>query len=95
MLLQIFVNLGTINSTLETTIQNSLNECRDCLKAAFEATTISSSKVNKGPGRVTLTSSQGFRTKVWTEVEKAFTEDIYQNCKQVYSSQFNLEIILI
>ncbi|KAJ3656220.1 hypothetical protein Zmor_015314 [Zophobas morio] len=82
--LQIFINLGIINNTLQTTIENSLSECRECLKAAFDYNALStSSKVSKGPGRITLTSSQGFRNKIWIEIEKAFSEEIYQNCKQI------------
>jgi hypothetical protein len=81
---QIFINLGTINATLQNTIENSLSECRECLKTAFDSSNVSSgAKVSKGPGRITLTSSQGFRNKMWIEIEKAFAEEIYQNCKQV------------
>ncbi|EFA03811.1 Conserved oligomeric Golgi complex subunit 5-like Protein [Tribolium castaneum] len=82
--LQIFINLGTIDATLHTTIENNFSECRECLKTAFDASIVSSGlKTTKGPGRATLTTSQGFRNKIWSEIEKAFSEEIYQNCKQI------------
>ncbi|KAJ8920765.1 hypothetical protein NQ315_004905 [Exocentrus adspersus] len=82
--LQIFYNLGDIKQTTDNLIQHNLNECRDCLKTTFSIHGGGAlSKSKGGPGRVTLTSSQGFRNKIWIEIEKLFSEDIYHICKQV------------
>lgn len=74
-------------------IDQSLNEFKDCLKSAFEINQSVSSKSKGGPGKVTLSSSQGFRNKLWSELEKAFSEDIYQICKQVKFLQTTLNSI--
>ncbi|KAJ8954370.1 hypothetical protein NQ318_011043 [Aromia moschata] len=96
--LQIFINLGTIRSTTDKLIEQNLYECRESLKTAFD-TSSSGTKTKGGPGRVTLTSSQGFRNKIWSEIEKAFTEDIYQICKQVsvstYMIKYGIRLIFI
>lgn len=77
--------METITSTLDDLIENSLSDCKESLKSAFNITNFSSSgpKTTKGPGRLALTSSQGFRGKIWVKVEKAFGEEIYQHCKQI------------
>lgn len=77
------MNLGTINSTTEGVIDHSLYECRESLKMAFEVSLGTTSKSKGGPGHLNFVSSQGFRNKVWSELEKVFSEDIYQLCKQV------------
>lgn len=63
-----------------------LDECRESLRTAFDPSGGSASGINKkqgGPGRATLTSSQGFRTRVWGDLEKAFSEELYRQSKQV------------
>ncbi|XP_044751811.1 conserved oligomeric Golgi complex subunit 5 [Coccinella septempunctata] len=79
--LQIFINLGTINKVLDNLISSTLSECKQSITYAFESA--SNTKSKAGQGRISLSSSQGFRTKIWTELEKAFSEDIHQHCKQV------------
>ncbi|KAJ8951184.1 hypothetical protein NQ314_007724 [Rhamnusium bicolor] len=92
--LQIFINLGTIKTTTDNLIEQNLDEYRECLKTAFDINVGGSSTKNKGgPGRVTLTSSQGFRSKIWTELEKAFSEEIFQICKQVKFLQTTLNTL--
>ncbi|CAG9858527.1 unnamed protein product [Phyllotreta striolata] len=88
--LQIFINLGTIQSVADNFIENNLHECKESVKQAFAVNTGVQSKHKSGPGHVSLTSSQGFRNKVWSEVEKAFSEDIYSICKQVKFLQTTL-----
>lgn len=62
----------------------SLGECKESLKSALDTSSgINQSLKNKGPGRVALSSSQGFRTRIWNDLEKAFTEEIYEQCKRV------------
>lgn len=90
--LQIFNNLGTLQETTTNLIEQNLVECREMLKTAFEVNSqvMNPSLKPKGPGKVALSSSQGFRNKIWTELERIFTEDIYQICKQV--QKYYLEI---
>lgn len=72
-------------------IQQNLDECRECLQTAFSVNVGGNlPKTKGGPGRVTLSSSQGFRNKIWVELEKLFSEDIYQICKQVRFLQITL-----
>lgn len=78
------MNLGTINSTIESTIDHSLYECRESLKMAFEPNSGASLKTKGGTGHLGLVSSLGFRNKIWHELEKVFSEDIYHICKQVH-----------
>lgn len=84
--LQIFINLGTISTSIQNTVDIALAECRESLKTTFDvrvnldAATI---KGKQGPGRAALTSSQGFRTRIWSDMEKVFSDEIYQQCKQV------------
>ncbi|CAH1982075.1 unnamed protein product [Acanthoscelides obtectus] len=79
--LQIFINLGMIKSTIDSFVEHSLYECREGWKSAFEVSSASSK--TKGGSAVQLSFSQGFRSKTWTELEKVFSEDIYQTCKHV------------
>ncbi|XP_050312688.1 conserved oligomeric Golgi complex subunit 5 [Anthonomus grandis grandis] len=89
MALQIFINLGTIEPTLETLIKENLNECGDILKMALDSATNPVVLVKSGRGQ--LPSSQGFRQKVWTELEKGFSEGIYKICKQIKFLQSALD----
>lgn len=77
------MNLETIKSTTESTVEHSLYECKESFKMAFEVSLGTSVKTKGGIGHLGLVSSLGFRNKVWNELEKAFSEDIYQICKQV------------
>ncbi|CAH0557010.1 unnamed protein product [Brassicogethes aeneus] len=88
--LQIFINLGTIKTISDNFIDQCLNEFRECLKKAFEISPNASIKSKAAPGKVSLTSSQGFRSRVLNELEKAFSEDVYQVCKQVKFLQITL-----
>ncbi|CAG9771942.1 unnamed protein product [Ceutorhynchus assimilis] len=75
--LQIFINLGTIKTTIDNLIKQNLDECREILKTNLQV------NKSKGAGRIQLSSSQGFRTKIWSELEKSFNEDIFKICKQI------------
>ncbi|XP_018576829.1 conserved oligomeric Golgi complex subunit 5 [Anoplophora glabripennis] len=89
--LQIFYNLGTIKTITNNLVQQNLDECRVCLQMALSANVGGNLAKNKGgPGRVALTSNQGFRSKIWIELEKLFSEDVYQICKQVKFLQITL-----
>lgn len=77
------MNLETIESTLESILEHSFYECKESFKMAFEVSLGTSVKSKTGMGHLTLVSPMGFRNKVWNELEKVFSEDIYQICKQV------------
>ncbi|KAK9869808.1 hypothetical protein WA026_003539 [Henosepilachna vigintioctopunctata] len=86
--LQIFINLGSVNKILDNFMDSSLLECKQSIECAFEIAT--SNKFKSNTGRVSLTTSQGFRNKIWTELEKAFSEDIHQQCRRVKFLQTTL-----
>ncbi|XP_017779416.1 PREDICTED: conserved oligomeric Golgi complex subunit 5 [Nicrophorus vespilloides] len=90
--LQIFSNLGTLKSAIENVVSIAAEECRESLKTTFDARVNVDSLANKkaGPGRANLTSSQGFRIRIWADLEKAFSEEIYQQCKQIKFLQISL-----
>lgn len=83
---QIFLNLGTINDATQKHIDLSLAECSESLKSALYVTSgiggvTVKSKVT--PGRTTTTPMHTLRNRVWSDLDKAFSEEIYQQCKQV------------
>ncbi|XP_076269956.1 conserved oligomeric Golgi complex subunit 5 four way stop [Rhynchophorus ferrugineus] len=89
--LQIFVNLGTINNTVDNFIKQNVNECHEMFKSAVDINVNGGIVKNKGnSSRIQITSSQGFRSKIWNELDKCFSEDIYQICKQVKFFQTTL-----
>ncbi|XP_057656246.1 conserved oligomeric Golgi complex subunit 5 [Diorhabda carinulata] len=88
--LQIFINIGTIKSVVDNFVDNNLHEIKECLKLAFTIPLNTSVKSKGGPGHLNSSSSQGFRNKIWCELEKVFTEDIYQICSQVKFLQITL-----
>ncbi|KAK4878939.1 hypothetical protein RN001_007085 [Aquatica leii] len=93
--LQIFINMGTVKAATENVIEVSLGECRECLKSAFDTRSGVSSDFSKkpGPGRANLTSSQGFKHRVWVDLEKAFSEELYTQSKQIKFLQETLNTL--
>lgn len=78
------MNLGTIKSTIDIIVEHSIYECRESLKIAFEISTSGTSVKSKvSTNQLGLVSSLGFRNKIWNELDKVFSDDIYQICKQV------------
>lgn len=78
--------MGMLITSLESAINIALSECRESLKTSFDLTgnLNMGTVVNKvGPGRAALSTSQGFRQRVWADLEKAFSEEIYSQCKRV------------
>ncbi|KAL1491355.1 hypothetical protein ABEB36_011963 [Hypothenemus hampei] len=88
--LQIFTNLGLIETTIENLLKQNLDECREILKSALEINNVLIKSKNT-PGRVQLSSSQGFRSKLWTEIDKIFSDDLFLICKQVKFIQITLK----
>lgn len=73
-------------TSLDSFINIALSECRESLKTSFDVTGnlnmgVGTNKV--GPGKAALSTSQGFRQRVWADLEKAFSEEIYSQCKRV------------
>ncbi|XP_022914460.1 conserved oligomeric Golgi complex subunit 5 [Onthophagus taurus] len=84
--LQIFINMGIIKTAIQNAIDISLSECRESLKASFDLNVNITGNLNKnkvGPGKANLSSSQGFRSRIWVDLEKAFSEEIYKQCRQI------------
>ncbi|XP_030751330.1 conserved oligomeric Golgi complex subunit 5 [Sitophilus oryzae] len=89
--LQIFINLGVINDTVNNFIKQNIDECRDIIKSALDVNISTSINKSKGgSGRMQFNSSQGFSNKLWNELEKCFSGDIYQICKQVKFFQITI-----
>ncbi|CAG9825143.1 unnamed protein product [Phaedon cochleariae] len=88
--LQIFINLGTVKSVVESIVEHNLYECRESLKSAFAVSSVNTMKSKGGPGHISLMSMPNFRTKAWAELRKVFSEDIYQMCQQVKFLQTTL-----
>ncbi|KAF5273590.1 hypothetical protein FQR65_LT04588 [Abscondita terminalis] len=93
--LQIFINLGTLKTATANVVEVSLGECRECLKSAFDTRSGISAEFNKkpGPGRANLASSQGFKQRVWADLEKAFSEELYTQSKQIKFLQDTLSTL--
>lgn len=88
------MNLGTINDATQKLVDLSLAECRESLKSAFDISSgIAglSGKTKAAPGRTTATSLHTMRNRVWSDLDKAFSEEIYQQCKQVGFSRYERE----
>lgn len=95
--LQIFINLGRISNATENLVDIALDECRESLRTAFGVVVPIGSAGNigagtTGPGHVAMvnTQSQGFRTRLWSDVDKAFGDEIFQQCKQIKFLQTTL-----
>lgn len=105
--LQIFANLQTLNTTITNQIDAFINnDIKHSLKACFTGTDLkilqqtvsraddAAKKTPKGPGKTpTLTTSQHFRTKLWTALEWLFDEEIFDITKQVMMLQRAIEQI--
>lgn len=74
--------MGIIKTTTDNLIEHNLYEYRESIKSAFEIS-VGTSKSKNVPGHISLTTSHGYKNKVWSELERVFSEDIYQICKQV------------
>lgn len=97
--LQVFHNLGILQSTVESVLENARETLHSGLKRALDveqlshlSTSSSSSSLHqmdgkfKGPGRVAMPvtgSSPAFRTALWSNMEKLM-EQIFNSCAQVY-----------
>lgn len=96
--LQVFHNLGILESTVESVLENARNSLRTNLRKALNieqlsqlSTSSSSSNLQgnetrfKGPGRVSMPvtgSSPAFRSALWSNMEKLM-DQIFNCCSQV------------
>lgn len=94
--LQIFANLQTLTKCIDTLLDTFISDIEHSIKECFAGTDVAnlSSKKpqepvekamkSRGPGKTpTLTTSQHFRTKLWTAMEWLFDEEIYNYWNQV------------
>ena len=97
--LQVFHNLGILEQTVESVLENARETLHSGLKRALDveqlshlSTSSSSNSLHqvdgkfKGPGRVAMPvtgSSPAFRTALWSNMEKLM-DQIFNSCAQVY-----------
>nr|CAH0110057.1 unnamed protein product [Daphnia galeata] len=100
--LQVFHNLGILEQTVESVLENARETLHSGLKRALDveqlshlSTSSSSNSLHqvdgkfKGPGRVTMPvtgSSPAFRTALWSNMEKLM-DQIFNSCAQVQHLQ--------
>lgn len=96
--MQVFHNLGLLQSTVESVLDNARETLHKALKRALDVEQLSnvsasnsSNSLNsmdgkfKGPGRVAMPvtgSSPAFRTALWSNMEKLM-DQIFNSCAQV------------
>lgn len=97
--MQVFHNLGLLQSTVESVLDNAQETLHKALKRALDVEQLSnlsasnsSNSLNsmdgkfKGPGRVAMPvtgSSPAFRTALWSNMEKLM-DQIFNSCAQVF-----------
>lgn len=88
--LQIFINLGTIKEATEKVVDMSLSECEEILKSCFDITGgISVVKTKSvSTSRNTL---QNLKSRLWSDLEKAFSEELFYQCKQIKFLQSTID----
>lgn len=106
--LQIFSNLHTLQNTINHLMDTYISDVKHSLKACFTGTDVSTlrqstggsnraselKKQVKGPGKTPqLTTSQHFRSKLWTALEWLFEEEIYEILLQINFLQKSVEAI--
>jgi hypothetical protein len=106
--LQVFHNLGILEPTVESVLENARETLYSGLKRALDveqlshfSTSISSSGLHqvdgkfKGPGRVAMPvtgSSPAFRTALWSNMEKLM-DQIFNSCAQVSINWHNFNLV--
>lgn len=89
--LQIFINLGTIKEATQKVVDMSLSECEEILKSCFDITG-GTSVVNKSKsGSTSRNTLQNMKTRLWSDLEKAFSEEIFYQCKQIKFLQSSID----
>lgn len=96
--MQVFHNLGVLQTTVESVLESSRETLHSSLKRALSLEQLSQAQSStpsfhhgadgkfKGPGRVAMPvtgSSPAFRTALWTNMEKLM-EQIFNCCAQVF-----------
>lgn len=80
--LQIFINLGTVKEATQKVVNMSLSECEEILKSCFDSNDgVNTVKIKStSSGRSTL---QNIKNRLWSDLEKAFSEEMFYQCKQI------------
>lgn len=88
--LQIFINLGTIKEAIQKVVDNSLSECEEILKSCLDITG-GTNVVKTKSGSSTRSTLQNLKTRLWSDLEKAFSEELFYQCKQIKFLQSSLD----
>lgn len=104
--LQIFANLQTLTKCVDTLLDTFISDIEHSIKECFAGTDVSNLSSRKpresqektpksrGPGKTpTLTTSQHFRSKLWTAMEWLFDDEIFNYWNQVVFLESCLEQI--
>lgn len=89
--LQIFINLGTVKEATQKVVDMSLSECEEILKSCFDITG-ATNVVNKSKsGSTSRSTLQNMKTRLWSDLEKAFSEELFYHCKQIKFLQSSID----
>lgn len=88
--LQIFINLGTIREASQKVIDMSLSECEEILKSCFDSTG-GTSVVKSKSASATRNTLQNLKTRLWMDLEKAFSEELFYQGKQIKFFQSTID----
>lgn len=86
--LQIFINLGTIKEATQKVVDMSVSECEEILKSCFDITGGVVKTKSSTSSRSTL---QNIKTRLWSDLEKAFSEELFYQCKQIKFLQSSID----
>lgn len=87
--LQIFINLGTVKEATQKIADMSISECEEILKSCLDISGVSIVKGKSGSS--TRNSLQNMKTRLWSDLEKAFSEEIFYQCKQIKFLQSSID----
>lgn len=88
--LQIFINLGTIKEATQKLVNMSISECEEILKSCFDITG-GVGMIKGKSGSSSRNTLQNMKTRLWSDLEKAFSEEIFYQCKQIKFLQNSID----
>lgn len=88
---QVFHNLGSLESTVSLVLETAEQNIKKSIKEALDISTLSQTtsdviKSRGGPGRAAMPSpgnTANFRSRLWAALELLFDTSIYTECRQV------------
>lgn len=89
---KVFQNLQCTEGQIKNTVQQILNELRKDMNNALnvQMVTIEIKKSSSGrvaPGKANIMNAQDFKIKLWENIERLFSENIYNSCVRVIMLQ--------